>query len=564
MARGSSTPETDVVIIGMGAVGGIAASVLTEAGLEVVGIEAGPHLTEQDFLRRLDELGESSSLRNRLGSPKFNREIPTYRPDSHSPNAPQSIVSGAGMANCVGGTSVHYGTQSWRFHEDDFTIRSSTIAKYGKGVMPAGASVVDWPLTYKELEPYYDKVEYQIGVSGQAGSNPFEAPRSRPYPMPALRQTGYSEMVAAAARGMGLHPFPQPAAILSEIYDDRPPCTYCGFCGTGFGCWNGSRSSTLVSSIPAAEKTGNLTLLTNSRVMKILVDSSGRASGVEYVDEKGHRQVQRAKFVILGSFVFENVRLLLLSRSKAYPKGLSNNHGQVGRYFTPQVVTQVSAFHPGKALNLWAGSGGQTIVIDDYDADNFDHKGVGFIRGASGYVLNESLPIGHSTAVPPGQRLWGSSYKRWLHEDAGSIGGVLIQQESVFYETNYLDLDPVVKDEMGVPVVRITYSSGENEAKMAEYMTEKFGAILKAAGAKETWSATFPITPHSYGGTRMGDDPGSFVVDKYSVSHEVPNLAVFGGSTFCSTSGFNPTETMQALAWYGAEHIAENFESLTA
>ncbi|HJZ36245.1 MAG TPA: hypothetical protein VJ204_08225, partial [Solirubrobacterales bacterium] len=247
--------KVDVVIIGMGAVGGVVADVLTNAGLEVVGLEAGPRLDKTDFIKRFDEIGESFSIRNSLGGPKFNREIPTWRPTASEPTQPTVAV---GMANCVGGSSVHYGAQYWRFMEDDFTVRSSTIEKYGLSALPKGTSIVDWPVSYKDLEAYYDKVEYELGVSGRKGANPFEAPRTRDYPMPPLQASGYPEMMGEAMKGLGLHPFQQPAAINSEIYGERPPCTFCGFCGYGFGCWNDSKTSTLVTSIPRAEKTGKL------------------------------------------------------------------------------------------------------------------------------------------------------------------------------------------------------------------------------------------------------------------------------------------------------------------
>src|ERR1700730_10970936 len=181
-------PKTDVVIIGLGAAGGIASYVLTTAGLHVVGIEAGPRLGANDFTKELDEIA-GNSHRNRLGDPKFNKEIPTWRPNANSANQPLSIA--IRMMNAVGGTSIHYGTQSWRYRDDDFAARTTTVERYGEKALPKGSAVADWPFSYAELEPYYDKVEYLIGVSGKGGSNPFESPRARDYPMPPLRTMGY-------------------------------------------------------------------------------------------------------------------------------------------------------------------------------------------------------------------------------------------------------------------------------------------------------------------------------------------------------------------------------------
>jgi gluconate 2-dehydrogenase alpha chain len=558
-------PKTDVVIIGMGAVGGVASHVLTQAGLRVVGIEAGPRLGAGDFLKRFDEIGEGCFTRNQLGGPKYNREIPTWRLDAKSPTTTPAAV---GMANCVGGTSVHFGAQYWRLLESDFTVRSSTVERYGKSALPAGTAITDWPLTYHDLEPFYDKIEYHLGVSGKAGTNPFEAPRSRGYPMPPLRPAGYPTMMGEAMRKLGYHPFPQPAAILSEYYQGRPACSYCGFCGLGFGCWNKSKSDTLVTSIAAAESTGRLEIRTDSRVMAILSDSHGRVTGVKYRDAHGTMRVQPARFVILASYLYENVRLLLLSRAKAYPHGLSNNRGQVGKYYRPQAAVTVNGLYPGKPLNLWAGTTAQTVAMDDLNGDNFDHHGLGFIRGANIHVANNNMPVSHSESVPPDVPLWGSAYKRWLHKNSGSVGSLLTQMETLPYEANFIDLDPVKKDDLGVPVARLTFNVYKNEIKMAAYLTEKLSAIHKAAGATTTWGGPLPsitaVNSHAYGGTQMGTDPAASVVNQYGLSHEAPNLAIMGSSTVVTGTDYNPTETIQALAWRGAEYIAKNFGTLAA
>lgn len=225
-------PKTDVVIVGLGAAGGVAAHVLTKAGLQVVGLEAGPRLGIEEFLAHYDEL-EGYGFKNWTGEPKANQEVPTWRTSAKEPTqAPPFAIK---MMNAVGGTSIHYTTQSWRFREDDFKIRSTTIDRYGERALPAGSAVADWPLGYDDLEPYYDQVEYLIGVAGAGGANPFEAPRQRDYPMPPLRRTDYTERAAAGMRSLGYHPFPGPAAIASVEYNGRPACTYCGYC-TGFGC----------------------------------------------------------------------------------------------------------------------------------------------------------------------------------------------------------------------------------------------------------------------------------------------------------------------------------------
>ncbi|MCL2418288.1 MAG: GMC oxidoreductase, partial [Conexibacteraceae bacterium] len=367
---------------------------------------------------------------------------------------------------------------------------------------------------------------------------------------------------------LGYHPFRQAAAITSREYKGRPACSYCGFCTTGYGCWNDSKSSTLVTTIAAAEKTGKLEIRPRSRVLEILTDKDGRASGVKYLDSKGHAHVQPAGLVILATYVYENNRLLLLSTSKAHPNGLLNNNGMVGKYYRTQVGTSVNGLFPGKNLNLWGGTASQATVMDDLNGDNFDHGGLGFIRGASIQVGTNNMPISQAVNVPPTVPVWGSAYKQWLQQNINSVGAAFAQMETLSYESNVIDLDPVKKDDLGIPVTRLTYSIHENENNMGEYLTGKLTKLLLEAGASETWGGgpptLIPVYSHAYGGTVMGGNPDTSVVNKYSLAHEVPNLAVMGGSTFVNVTGYNPTETIQALAWYASDHIAKHYHSIAA
>jgi gluconate 2-dehydrogenase alpha chain len=464
------------------------------------------------------------------------------------------------MMNAVGGSTYHYTAQFWRFHESDFKIRTQTVNRYGRKALPPGSAVVDWPLSYADLEPYYERVEYLVGVSGKGGANPFESPRYRDYPLPPNRNFGFGEMLGKAMRMQGYHPFPQPAAILSREYNGRPACTYCGDC-TGYGCWNGSKSS-MNQVIDMAEKTGKLEVRPNARVTRIMTDAGGHATGVEYRDASGHVVIQPAAFVILAGYAYENTRLLLLSTSGASPRGLSNNHGQVGKYYMAHSYPGVNGFFPGKQLNLFGGMSGQGAAMDDLNADNFDHAGLGFIRGMIMGAGAERQPIGSSRTVPFDVPGWGAAYKQWLRTNGNSVGSLGGQLEILPYEANFLDLDPTKKDPLGMPVVRITFDLYENEHRAAAYFFKKMSDILKAAGATKTWgypASPLPINSHAFGGTRMGLDPAMSVVDGYSISHEVPNLAILGGSTFVSTAGLNPTCTIEALSWRSAEYIASNF-----
>jgi gluconate 2-dehydrogenase alpha chain len=496
---------------------------------------------------------------------KANKEIPTWRPDAKSPvQAPP--VPPIVMMNGVGGTSIHWSAQAWRYRIDDFKIRTTTVDKYGASALPAGSAVADWPVSYDDLEPYYENVEKLIGISGQGGSNPFESPRKNDYPLPPLRRSGLGDLAFEAINKAGYHPFPQPAGIISEDYNGRAACTYCGYC-TGHGCWNDAKSSTLVSAIAEAEKTNKLEIRTNSRVTEILSNDKGQITGVKYIDDKGQEQEQPAGVVILATYVYENVRLLLLSRSDFYKNGLGNNGGNVGKYYMAHSYGGAYGLFSGDNFNLLSGTYAQAVAMDDLNGDNFDHTGLGFIRGAIADVsMSEATPIGRSGMLAPGVPGWGSDYKKFLHDGAMSIASFGTQLEVLPYETNFIDLDETKKDELGLPVVRLTFSLGDNEKKANAYINPKLEAVLKEMGATQTWSypdpANIPINSHAYGGTRMGDDPKTSVVDKYGISHEASNLLVLGGSNWPSTTGYNPTVTIETHAWYAADYLAQNLSKI--
>src|SRR6185436_59019 len=373
--------DTDVIIIGLGAAGGVAALPLAQAGLEVIGLEAGTWLTRRDFA--------PDELRNNYrgwpqGVQKANQEIPTSRPNASSPASPRGAIHP--MQNAVGGTTLHYWAQSWRLNPWDFKVVSETKRRYGAGRIPKGSTVEDWPFGLEELEPFYDKVEYEIGVSGQAGNvagkidprgNTFEGPRQRAYPMPALRGTEFLEKMAASARSLGWQAFPGPAAVNSRPYQNRSACMYHGFCNRG-GCHVDAKNSTAVTTIPRAQATGKLKVVTGAHVTTLNVDGDGRVTGVNYLMD-GTEYFQPAKVVLLASFTYENVRLLLLSKSRAYPNGLSTNHGQVGRhYISHHQGAPVSALFPFD-LKSWYGLPAQGIAVDNWADDNFDHSNLDFI-----------------------------------------------------------------------------------------------------------------------------------------------------------------------------------------
>ena len=563
--------KTDVVVIGLGATGGIAVLPLTEAGLQVTALEAGEWLDVRDMVP--DELKLNRGLWP-PGPQKVQGEVPTFRANA---SAQAMRAARHPMMNAVGGTSMHYMAQAWRLNPWDFRVVSETQRRYGASRIPKGSTVEDWPLTYEELEPYYDKVEYGIGVSGKAGNitgrkdgrgNVFEGARAREYPMPPLRSAGFTDRMATTARTLGWHPFPGPAAIASRPYEGRPGCVYHGYC-LGAGCHVNAKSSTAVSTIPKAQATRRLSIVTGAHVTSIEADANGRVTGVKYV--KGTEEFfQPASVVLVGSYTYENVRLLLVSKSKAYPKGLSNNRGQVGRhYFSHNQGGGVSAIFPFN-LNVWYGTPGQGVNIDDWADDNFDHGSLDFIGGGTLWVYTERRPmsaVNSLQAFRQGQRAWGSEWKSFVKENAGRIHSAYLQKTTLPYEDNYLDLDPTVKDPLGLPVIRITAEYKENEQRIGRFIAEKMRQWYMEAGATQIVGngdvgTAMGVSTHAYGGTRMGDNRETNVVDRWGFSHEAPNLGILGASVMGTSGARNPTLTAQALAWRTADHLVKNWKAI--
>jgi len=565
-------PKTDVVVVGLGAVGGVAVLPLVTAGLNVIGLEAGGWMSARDFA--------PDEIRNNIRDwpqavPKAKNEIPTSRANINS-----GAVQGGGhpMMNGVGGTSLHYWAQSWRLSPWDFKTVSETVRRYGADRIPEGSTIEDFPISYEDLEPFYDRVEYALGVSGNAGNiqgvlqpggNPFEGPRSRPFPMPGLRSSGFTDMMTHAARELGWHPFQAPAAINSEVYGNRPGCFYHGFCDRG-GCHVEAKSSTAVTTIPEALKTGRLQVVTHARVLRIVNDQSGKAIGVEYLT--GNQVMfQPADAVLLASHTYENTRLLLLSKSSEFPSGLANNSGQVGRhYFSHHQGAPVTALFP-KDLNNWYGLPAQGVAIDDWADDNFDHSNMFFIGGGNLWVHTDRKPI--AAAKMPlfddtvGARNWGAKWKAFISENADRTNSSYVQKTTLPYHSNYLDLDPFVKDKLGIPVIRITAEYKQNELRIAAFTQDKMEQWYRAAGAVKIIRAglgqAMGTSTHAYGGTRMGDNPQTNVGDRFGFAHEVKNLGLLGASVMGISGARNPTLTAQALAWRTAEHLVRNWDDIT-
>jgi len=484
------------------------------------------------------------------------------------------------MMNAVGGTSIHYHAQSWRLNPWDFKVRSATLERYGPSYIPEYTTLEDWPVSYDDMEPYYDHIEYEVGVSGRAGNiqgqinpegNIFEGPRRRDYPMPPLRSCDFLDHMLEAGRSVGYNPYHGPAAINSQAYDGRPACQYHGYCDRG-GCHVRAKNSTDVSTIPKALATGNLEVRDNCNVRRIESDNTGKVTGVTYLRD-GQEFFQPARAVLLGCYTYENIRLLLLSRSGFYPDGLGNNRGQVGRHYFGhwdiQGGTLVTALFPFD-INIWYGAIAQGVMVDDWADDNFDHSGMGFIGGSSLHVYTEKHPIGAAAMGTFGkvQRRWGSEWKDFIRVNAGRTQTAYIQTNTFPYEHTWADLDPNVRDPFGDPVLRITNGPKRNEPMAAAHAADKMEAWFREAGATDivnTGGGAGPaLSTHAHGGTRMGNSPATSVCDPWGFSFEAKNLGIIGGSVMPTAGARNPTQTLQALAWRTAQHLADDWNGITA
>jgi choline dehydrogenase-like flavoprotein len=534
-----TTDEVDFVVIGSGAAGGIVAKELSSNGFRVVVLEQGPYLTEKDFVH--DEI---KVLNQDLLTNHPDLQPNTFRKTPDEKAKPQRAIA---YGRLVGGTSTHFTANFWRFHEIDFMERS----KVGP---VAGAALADWPITYADLEPYYTKVEWEIGVSGQAGASPFDPPRSKPYPMPPLPVKSSGVIFERAARKLGWHPFPAPMAILSQPRPGRSACINCGFC-LAFACEVGAKSSSLATAIRMAEKTGRCEIRPNSYVHRIELDADGRATGAVYFDAQRNVQRQKAKAVVVCANGAETPRLLLLSANKQFPNGLANSSGMVGKnlMFNSGALSMGVFEHP---LNDYKGFAVSRILHDFYE---LDPDKVGFHGGGGLDARFDMTPINFALgSLPPGSPRWGKGFKDVLSHNFTRTAEILCHGTSLPVENNSFSLDPDLKDAWGLPALRMTYKDHPDDVKLATWLNARAAELLEAAGAKKQWS--FPaqeqeFSVHLLGTCRMGHDPKTSVINPDHQTHDVKNLFLSDGSSLVTSGRGQPTMTIEALAFRAADRI---------
>lgn len=577
-------PKKDVVIVGLGWTGSIMANELTDEGLDVIAIERGPW---RDTPTEFPPNYAQDELRYRIRHELFLRPEQTtftFRNKMDQTALPIRDWGSFMPPNGVGGGGVHWNAETFRFLPSDFVLKTHLTERYGASFLPQDMTIQDWGVTYDDLEQHYDVFEYLTGTCGTAGNlrgqiqeggNPFEGPRSRPYPNPAQKQPFSHTLFAKAARDLGYKPFPQPSGNMSQAYTNPlglhlGPCTYCGFC-EWFGCGNYSKSSPQTTILPFLIRKSNFSLRDNSEVMRIDLDRSGKhATGVTFVDTGGGEWEQPADLVILSAYAIFNVHLLLHSKI-GRPYDPAANTGVVGRNFTHQTISSVNGFFDNKKFNFnpFISSGSIGMCIDEFNGDNFDHGPHGFVGGGyMGQVQTNGRPI-QSTLVPPGTPEWGAAWKSAVRDNYLSTvkPGTGVHGSFYSYRDVYLDLDPTYKDRFGRSLVRLTIDFHDNELKQNVFLTDKFAEIIRAMGAhtvdkqyrKGPYDSTDYQTTHLNGGAIMGTDPSTSAINRYLQSWDVSNLFVMGASAFPQNPGYNPTGTVAALAYWSAAAIRKQY-----
>ncbi len=542
--------RVNAVVVGAGAAGGIVAKELSTAGLSVVLLERGKWYTSNDC--RKDDLRNQRTTV--LGNAFGPEDEGNPRVLADADGTPHIMLPSEGgyqnNAACVGGGTLSYGAMAWRYLPQDFRMRST----YGA---PAGSSLEDWPISYDDLEPYYEKAEYEIGISGDDSGTPFHGPRRRPLPMPPLPPNREFQILEPAAKRLGLHPFPIPMARNSVPYNGRGPCMRCRWC-VGFACEVDAKNGSQNTVIPVALATGNCELRTECMAREILTDDRGRARGVAYYDADGRLQEQPSDIVVVSACAIESARLLLNSKSRLFPNGLGNRHDQVGRNLQGHHYTGAIGFFD---FDTYDDVGpGASIAVCDYN-----HGTPGLCGG--GMLANEfiRLPIQMVDRMPGGTPRWGLAHKQAMRRFFKRNIVIMGPTQQIPIADARVTLDPSVRDKWGMPVARIsgnvhpqTYEIGLVQAQRAE-------AWLKEAEAASTViSAGVPTTvsagQHQAGTCRMGNDPQGSVVNRNCQLHDVDNVFVIDSSVHVTNGGFNPALTIMAIAYFASEALVRNWK----
>ncbi|MFW6193170.1 MAG: GMC family oxidoreductase [Gemmatimonadota bacterium] len=552
--------DYDVLVVGSGAAGGAAAHVLTRAGARVLMLEAGgpwDNRTDSDMFTWPYETKRRGGWIPSRHFGEFDACVGGWWLEGEPYTVAEEDEFSWWRARMVGGRTNHWGRISLRFGPDDF--RRGEL----DGLSPS------WPLSYEDLEPYYDELDRFVGIFGsEEGLRNHPDGIFQPPPRPRL----YELLVMEAAEARGIPCIPGRLSILTEPRNGRPACHYCGQCNRGCST-NSNFSSTNVFVHPAVES-GRLTLVTDAMVREVTVDEEGRATGVHFIDKiTGEDRHAEARVVVLAASAFESVRLLMNSTSPLFPDGIGASSGHLGRWITDSTGTTVSGHVPrlsGRTRYNEDGAGGGHVYIpwwlEDTDLDfprgyhaevwgGYGQPGAGFMSGIHRY---------------PDFGGYGRPLKEAYREHYGTVVGFFGRGEMVPNADSYVEIDPEVTDEWGIPALKIHFSWSDHERLQVKHMQETLRGLIREMGgepfgempgADEGYGiSTGGTIIHELGGARMGEDPSESVVDPWLRLHEVPNLYVVDGAPFVSQPDKNPTWTIMALAWRTSERILREME----
>jgi len=507
--------DSVVVVIGSGAGGGTLANELCQKGIDVVLIEAGPRIDQADLENDPHAMADLLSWRDKRTCTGTSPIAVNY------PEAPTWVCK------AVGGSTLHWTALCIRLQEFEFKTRTV----YGE---VADANVADWPIELNDLAPYYDRAESKMGVSGTNGT-PVHPPSNNYRVLAAgAKRLGYT------AVDTGNH------AINSVPRDGRNACDQIGFCLQG--CKSGAKWSTAFTEVPRAEATGRCEVRPECMALQILTDDSGRASGVVYADRDGAHHQQRARVVCVAANGVETPRLLLNSASSAFPEGLANTSGMVGKNFMRHMYGFVYAEFE-RPVNMHRGNPTAGLIRDEARHDPSRGFGGGLYIG----LVALGLPIFPGALSPIG---WGAELAGWI-EAYDRIAGLLVQGEDMAIESNRVTLHTSEKDRFGLPTPCLHLDDHANEMAMRNYAYRKTGELYAAIGARRAFEApTMPVT-HNLGTCRMSAAAKDGVVNGWGQCHDIANLFISDGSQFASAASAGPTLTIVTLAIRQADRVAE-------
>lgn len=506
----SLNDDSVVVVIGSGAGGGILANALAQKGIDVVCLEAGKRLQMQDIVN--DEAVMAARMNwtdTRIGEGDSNPRFPLL------------------TCKTVGGTTMHWTAAALRMQDHEFRARSTYKEIQDTNLM-------DWPLSLKELEPYYELAEDKLGVTGTHGIE--RLPGSNNY-----------RVFEAAARNVGYKQVhTNNTAINSRPRDGRPGCIQLGFCKSG--CVIGAKWSVLYTEIPKAEATGHFELRPQSMATRIDTDQQGRVRSVQYLDRQGKLQEQRTRTVCVAGNVVETTRLLLNSGNPKFPEGLANSSGQLGRNYMHHVAAIVMAVMPGE-VHLYRGAQVAGVMLDETRHDPSRGFSGGFLMHISGFG-----PETVAKVAMPGK--WGRELTAVM-EQYRNFTSLIINGEDLPEAHNRISLHPTRKDQYGLPVPIVSYTHHANSKAMLRYARNAAHRMYESLGAKQIFDVASFSATHNMGTARIGDDPSGSICNPWGQTHDIPNLFISDGSLFPTASCENPTLTIIALALRQADYLAE-------